>query len=197
MMNEKDWAIEKSLFIFAGPNGSGKSTVIADFINEGKCPAYLICPDNFVATEDKDKYEPYIKAMQKAEAARYMQITLGRSFSMETVLSTAAKLEFIKYAKQQGYRIYTIYVTTSDTAINIERVKIRVAHGGHDVPTDKILSRYSKSLELMYDAANESDAVYFFDNSNEKPVLVAVKSNSQMRVIEETEWLRKYILSKT
>ena len=33
--------------------------------------------------------------------------------------------------------------------INVYRVKQRFANGGHDVPEDKIISRYKKALDLL------------------------------------------------
>jgi predicted ABC-type ATPase len=189
----------KEMYVFAGPNGSGKSTVVNSFIKHNKCPKNFICPDNYVKTEDKDKYEPYIKAMQKAEAVRYQEVALGHSFSFETVLSTPEKLDFIRYAKRQGYSVFTIYVSTESPEINIERVKERVLHGGHDVPRDKIISRYEKSMELMYDVACESDVTEFFDNSGEKHIYVGVLSVAWIMAadLEKTpKWFDKYVISK-
>ena len=45
-------------------------------------------------------------------------------------------------AKEKGYFVRCYYVLTADPAINVLRVKSRVAAGGHDVPEDKIISRY-------------------------------------------------------
>jgi predicted ABC-type ATPase len=186
----------KAIFIFAGPNGSGKSTVVDDFISSKRCPENYICPDNFVATEDKDKREPYVAAMQMAEAIRYQEVALGHSFSFETVLSNAEKINFIRYAKRQGYEIHTIFITTRSPEINIARVKERVKQGGHDVPTEKIISRYEKSMQLMFDLVSESDSARIYDNSDTEPVLVCAKVENQLGIIENPpEWIEKYILS--
>jgi predicted ABC-type ATPase len=187
----------KSIFIFAGPNGSGKSTVVDDYISSKLCPENYICPDNFVAAEDKDKLEPYIAAMQMAEAIRYQEVALGHSFCFETVLSNAEKINFIRYAKRQGYEIHIIYITTSSPEINIARVKERVEQGGHDVPTDKIISRYEKSMQLMFDVISESDTARIYDNSDTEPVLVCAKFENRLSIIENPPgWMDKYILSK-
>jgi predicted ABC-type ATPase len=61
--------------------------------------------------------------------------------------------------------VYLYFVTTADPDINVARVRSRVAQGGHDVPEDRIRDRYTKSLELMYNAAQEAYQAYFFDNS--------------------------------
>jgi predicted ABC-type ATPase len=187
----------KKICIFAGPNGSGISTIVKNYIAESNCPELFICPDNFVAPEDKDKYEPYILAMQKAEAVRYQEIAVGHSFSFETVLSTEEKLGFIRYAKRQGYKIHTIYITTKTPEINIERVKQRVLQGGHDVPVDKIISRYEKSMQLMFDVIGESDTVEFFDNSGTEPIWIGIKINNGIsNMINPPEWFKEYVIDK-
>jgi predicted ABC-type ATPase len=59
-------------------------------------------------------------------------------------------------------------VSTEDPTINIHRVKeVRVPQKGHDVPEDKIITRYYRSMNLMYDAAQHCYQAYFFDNSKE------------------------------
>jgi predicted ABC-type ATPase len=114
------------------------------------------------------------------------------------VFSTIEKLEFIRYARRQGYEIYTTYVTTNSPEINIARVKERVKHGGHDVPQDKIISRYEKSMALMSEVFYESDTVEFYDNSGTSPVYIAKKSpHDELLIFEELpEWFNKYIVSK-
>jgi predicted ABC-type ATPase len=53
----------------------------------------------------KETKQAYIVAMEKAEAQHYNAVTLGKSFSFESVFSTLEKLEFIKYVKTQDYNI--------------------------------------------------------------------------------------------
>ena len=57
------------------------------------------------------------------------------------------------------------YIATDDPAINIFRVKQRVRSGGHDVPEEKIISRYVRSLQNLPLAVAETDRAYMFDNS--------------------------------
>jgi len=134
--------------------------------------------------------------MQKAETLRQTELTLGSSFCFETVLSMPDKVDFIRQAKWQSYTVRVYYVTTDDPQINIERVKSRVAQGGHDVPADKILSRYKRSMDLMFKVACEADEVFFFDNSGERPRFVAGKSKAIYAEENPPAWLETYLLSK-
>jgi predicted ABC-type ATPase len=87
------------------------------------------------------------------------------SFSFETVMSSPDKVQLLEKAQRLGYRTYLYYIATDDPSINVARVKARVNLGGHDVPEDKIVSRYERSLDLLMDAVKHSNRAYLFDNS--------------------------------
>ena len=53
-------------------------------------------------------------------------------------MSHPSKLDFIKSAKEQGFRIYLYFVALNDPEMNKGRVETRVLQGGHDVPANKI-----------------------------------------------------------
>ena len=48
-----------------------------------------------------------------------------------------------------------------------------MAQGGHDVPGEKVESRYTRSIGLVPDAVRLADRAYFFDNSGLQHRLVA------------------------
>lgn len=100
-----------------------------------------------------------------ADFLRRKLLEQRRSFSFETVMSSPDKIDLLGKARRLGYRNYLYYVATDDPEINIARVQARVRLGGHDVPTDKIVSRYHRSLDLLLDAIRVSDRAYLFDNS--------------------------------
>lgn len=103
-----------------------------------------------------------------ADFLRRRLLTEKRKFSFETVFSHPSKVEFLRQAKEEGYKVYLYFVTTQDPDLNVYRVKkVRVPGNGHDVPEDKIRSRYYRSMELMYDASQHAYQAFFFDNSNE------------------------------
>ena len=49
--------------------------------------------------------------------------------------------------------------------MNIARVKSRVADGGHDVPVDKIRSRYARAFSLIPAVIDVSDIMHIYDNT--------------------------------
>jgi predicted ABC-type ATPase len=91
------------------------------------------------------------------------------TFSFETVMSSPDKIELLKQAKEAGYQIYLYYISTQSVDININRVSERYAGGGHNVPVDKIRSRYINSLNLLSEAIDYCYRAYLFDNSLPHP----------------------------
>ncbi len=90
-----------------------------------------------------------------------------KKFSFETVFSHPSKLDIMKQAVKEGYKVYLYFVSTESPEINKYRVKVRTLLDGHNVPEDKIESRYYRSLELMYEGAQLAYQSYFFDNSED------------------------------
>ena len=92
-------------------------------------------------------------------------INRGVSFSQETVFSHSSKVAALAKAKNEGFRTYLYYVSTGCVDINVARVADRYALGGHDVPVEKIVTRYSRSLANLLAALPYLSRAFFFDNS--------------------------------
>ena len=75
------------------------------------------------------------------------------TFSFETVFSHSSKLDIMQQAVELGYKVYLYFVSTEDPEINKFRVAARKMKGGHDVPPEKIESRYYLSMNLLYNAS--------------------------------------------
>ena len=101
----------------------------------------------------------------EAEALRESLINGRKSFTFETVLSTERNIRLLEKAKSFGYYVESIYVITAQAELNVGRVKARVAKGGHDVPKDKVRSRYIKSLQLLKTLVAISDECVVVDNT--------------------------------
>lgn len=112
---------------------------------------------------------------------RRKAIAARQSFSFETVMSSPDKVDLLRLAQGCGYRTYLYFVATEHPDINVERVKLRVSEGGHDVPTEKIVSRYYRSLELLAEAIKVSNRAFIFDTSEDEPKYIA-------EVIDGTHW---------
>ncbi len=134
-----------------------------------------------------------------ADFIRQKLIEEKQSFSFETVMSSPDKIDFLKKSKSSGYRNYLYFVATKDPQINISRVEVRVKAGGHNVPNDKIESRYYRSLDLLLDAIKQTDRAYVFDNSWKKATLFAEITNGEdieIRSSRIPSWFNKYVVDK-
>ena len=155
MKSEKN--ILPEIIVFAGPNGSGKSTitklakVIEPYINADDIKHASQCTD--------------MEAAIKAEELRERYLVQKKGFTFETVLSTERNLLLLQRAKANGFFIRCIYVLTANPAVNVSRVKTRVANGGHDVPREKIYSRYSRALNLVPKLIEVCDVLHVYDNT--------------------------------
>ena len=155
------------IVVFAGPNGSGKSTITEllkppiDYINADEIKKNLKCSD--------------LEAAQLAEKQRQQHVQSMSEFAFETVLSTPRNLNLLKDAKKKGYFIRCYYVLTADPGINVWRIKSRVESGGHDVPEEKIISRYDRALELLKDLIPVCDICHIYDNSGDAPFRIFKK----------------------
>lgn len=121
------------------------------------------------------------------------------SFTFETVMSSDDKIAFMLKARESGYRTYLYFVATEDPDININRVRNRVAAGGHPVPTEKIVQRYGRCLSLLPVAIAASDRAYIFDNSGADLVLLAEVTDGtdlEFKVDEVPDWFMDAYVEK-
>ena len=168
------------IVVFAGPNGSGKSTFTQllkppiDYINADEIKKYLKCSD--------------LEAAQLAEKQREEHMEQMREFCFETVLSTERNLKLLERAKEKGYFIRCYYILTADPMINVWRVKARVESGGHDVPEEKIITRYDRALALVKNLIKVCDICHIYDNSADRPFRIFKKRKELMHYDECEDW---------
>lgn len=112
-----------------------------------------------------------------AEVVRGHLVKEGISFTFETVMSHPSKVEFLRAAQRHGFRTYLYFIATGNPQINVARVRARVLRGGHDVPDDRVIARYWRSLGLLRQAVAHADRSYVFDNSGDAPVFIAEGAN--------------------
>jgi len=98
---------------------------------------------------------------------RRKAIESSKSFAFETVMSSPDKVDLLRNARISGFRTYLYFVATEDPTINVRRVQFRVAKGGHNVPEDKIVSRYYRALSLLREAVCFTNRAFFFDTTDE------------------------------
>jgi predicted ABC-type ATPase len=128
-----------------------------------------------------------------SDALRRKLLSASMSFSFETVMSAPDKVELLREAQSNGFRTYLYFVATNDPRINVERVRNRVAEGGHGVPEVKIIERYHRSLDLLREAVRHTNRAYFFDTTEEEPWYFAEITDGariDLKSDEMPEWFK-------
>lgn len=124
-------------------------------------------------------------------------IESNQSFCYETVLSHPSKLKLLEHANRKGYKTYLYFVFTDDWHLNIERVKLRVRQGGHNVDDKKIEQRYFRSLKLFSKAAKEADCAYLIDNSKNFQLMAeTAHGKNSYSSPDFPDWLKIYYRPK-
>jgi predicted ABC-type ATPase len=142
------------LWIVAGPNGSGKSTFYNRTDIEGwGGSVWIINPDlltrAIVERERLSLEQANRLAVERVEQWLYASIAVYQTIRVETVLSTDKYRPLIETARAHGFQVRMIYVLLRSADLQTERVRRRVAEGGHDVPEDKIGARRVRSFEQL------------------------------------------------
>jgi predicted ABC-type ATPase len=177
----------------AGPNGAGKSTFFH---------AHLAAAGMRFVNADVIARElalgPY-EAARVADAVRRELLSQGESFVFETVFSdpVSDKVAFLEAAGRRGHIVVLCYIGLADPEQSTQRVAMRVSQSGHDVPDDKLRSRFPRTLENLRSAIQRLPHVLVYDNSDLHAPFrqVAVFDHGQLRDLQEPvpEWLRPLI----
>jgi len=178
--------LKPSLIIIAGPNGSGKTSLTSQLLkHEWIEGCVYINPDNIAKEEfgDWNLASAVLSGAKRATELRYQCLDNKESLIFETVFSAEEKVDFLITAKEKGFFIRLFFVGTNHPSINASRVARRVMEGGHEVPIQKIISRFSKSILNCEVVARLVDRLYVYDNSQDftEPTLLFRASNGILR----------------
>ena len=158
-------------YLLAGPNGAGKSSLYKAACAEGLIPADA----EFVNADlyERDHLQHIADPQKRSEAVRDWAdsrrkelLQSSASFVSETVFSHPSKIELIAQAQALGYRVVLLVVCVDNPQMLLARVRQRVSEGGHDVPAQRILDRYPRTLQNLKQAVKLADLAMLFHNPN-------------------------------
>lgn len=154
----------------------------------------LLKIDDSIVLFENETINSYF-ASELVYIVRHELLKQQKDFTFETVMSSVDKVDFLNEAQSYGYRTYLYYIATDDPIININRVENRYALGGHNVPREKIESRYSRSLSFLKNAIIYSNRAFIFDNSSENPEMIAEVEDKvlEYKVTKVPYWFMKAI----
>lgn len=161
----------------AGPNGAGKTTFFEAHLKSSGLR--FLNADAMAKELEVDAYE----AARMIAALRTELVHQRESFLFETVFSNPVgdKLDFLKQSAQSGFAVVLCFVGISSADTSDQRVAMRVSQGGHDVPREKLVERFPRTLANLAAAIRELPCVLVFDNDDLKAPFrhVATYANGQ------------------
>jgi predicted ABC-type ATPase len=164
----------KFCYIIVGPNGAGKTTFATEFLPfEARCINFINAD---LIAAGLAPFQPEMAAI-KAGKIMLQQINeciqKGESFAFETTLSGKTYLKKIRDIKSRGYEVIIYFLKLATVDLAIERVILRVAQGGHNIPEEDIRRRFERSwinFHTLYKPL--ADRWIVFDTSGPQPKII-------------------------
>ena len=110
-----------------------------------------------------------IRAARRAIITCRALIRQRASFIVESTLAGHGAMSLMAAAKLVSYRTLLIHVALGEPELHIDRVRLRVAQGGHDIPDADIRRRYFRSLSRAPQAILLADETVVLDNAGPVP----------------------------
>ncbi|MCT8126613.1 hypothetical protein H1D31_11370 [Alishewanella sp. BS5-314] len=175
-------------WIIAGPNGAGKTTFALEFLpNVVRCH-HFINADLIAA--GLSPLNPEIELMNASRiflSELEKRIQASESFAFETTLAGKTYLKLVKNLQAKGWRVELIYLALPSVDVSLLRVAERVAHGGHNIPTQDVRRRFPRSLSnLLNHFAPLVDHCQCYLNASDEPILIFEQSQSSRTVHDQT-----------
>ena len=111
-------------------------------------------------------------------------------FCVETTLATRSLVKIVEEAQRRGYEVMILYFWLNSPELAIQRVRDRVASGGHHIPDPVIRRRYVMGLQYFFNTyIPVSDRWVLADNSR-TPFTVVAEGSKQLMYIKDNEKYR-------
>ena len=180
------------LYILAGCNGAGKTTASYTFL-----PEILDCREFVNSDEFAKSLSPFDPSVASVSASRYMLkrigylLDKGLDFSVETTLATRSLVSIINEARSKSYTVTILYLWVQAPEIAIQRVRDRVATGGHNIPEDVLRRRYAAGLKYLFEIYMPiCDRWMIADNSGPTFMLIAEGDDKRTIIKDEDKFKR-------
>ncbi len=160
--------------IIAGPNGAGKTTFAREYLPREVRVLNFINADLIAAG-----LAPFNPESAALRAGRIMLEQIESAvkervnFSFETTLSGRLYADRILRWQKDGYHVKLMFLKLSTPELAVERVRLRVSQGGHNIPEEVIRRRFEKGWQnFQHLFRGIVDAWTIYDCSGDSPKLI-------------------------
>lgn len=180
-----------NLFIIAGCNGAGKTTASYTVL-----PEMLNCKEFVNADEIAKGISPFQPERAAIDAGKIMLtriqelISAEVDFSFETTLSPKYFINLISKVQEKGYFVTLVFFWLSSVDLAIERVKMRVSEGGHNIPEDTVRRRYKMGIKNLVNKYIPISDYWIIINNSEGPFTVVAEGlkNIEVEIKDIATW---------
>ena len=144
------------IYVLAGANGAGKSSIGGEALREAGVEFFN--PDQ--AARRIRAAQPGLTPTEANSAAwhqgrRLLETAIAGhlDFAFETTLGGETMTALLERAAETGLEVRIWYAGLDGPALHLERVRRRVAKGGHDIPEADVRRRYDAEPAQPYPAA--------------------------------------------
>lgn len=141
-----------NFFIICGPNGAGKTTASLQILKD-----WLGCDVYCNADEIARGLNPLNPEGSSIQAGRILLSRMdslmkeGSDLAVETTLASRIFANLIRRAHTLGYTVTLLFFWLNMPSLAVERVRLRVLSGGHNIPEESIRRRYAQGIVNLFD----------------------------------------------
>jgi predicted ABC-type ATPase len=181
----------KDVVVIGGPNGAGKTTWARRRLLETLDIREFVNADEIA--RGMSPLDPEASALV---AGRLMierlneLVSAESSFAFETTCSGRGYVRLLKRCRAVGYQTTLIFLWLPSAEVALARVARRVSQGGHRIPDDVVIRRYSAGLRNMrHIYLPLADWAFIYDNSDEAGILIAAhRANAPLVIHDDGRW---------
>jgi predicted ABC-type ATPase len=158
--------------VLAGCNGAGKSSIGgaalraagAAYFNPDEAARVILAAN---ARRTPSMTQERANAAAWAEGKRLLERALRErlDFAFETTLGGRTITELLLRAAGRDVAVHIWFAGLASVELHLERVRRRVAEGGHDIPAAKVRERYARGRENLIRLMPHLASLRVYDNS--------------------------------
>lgn len=158
------------IYVLAGANGAGKSSLAGEAFRNAGVASFD--PDRAArriraARPDLSQTEANSIAWQHGRRLLEAAIVGQLDFALETTLGGETMTALLERAARAGLEVRVWFAGLATPELHIERVRRRVARGGHDIPEGDIRRRFDGSRVNLVRLLPKLVELRVYDNSTE------------------------------